>query len=863
MEEKRGNNRRGTYILFISIFVFCVIGILGYFLYEGDDVDLLMSSKIIFGSRTYLSEKFRVEQQVKGEQIKKDVEEGIIVEESILYSARILTPQKIYTVEPGQEIALQITAENRGTVAWHQDDISINVVGGEVANMKFKHPSWLTDLRTTHLDQIEINPGEIGTFSFVITAPSQMGIYTFQTMIVRQHGFLFENIGENIFTATLSVEAVSQVEEKKDIKDPNNLNTPKSDPQSYEVNDTNDSPQNTSYHGGGSGSQDIDVDKEDVEVVIPDISIALSTSTTYTTSTSIVITGSYSTGTAHIFVNGTSTLDLIFDEQTKQWSYKIRLDIGTSTFTFVGMDIELEKYSQEYTVTVVRTEEIIQQFPEITIENSSSTALPITSSTYLITGTYNSSTGFIWVNGTSSEDLIINTSSYTWQYIADLNLGSNVFVFSAWDANILHEATSSIEIVYTPETPETPDPDPAPEANPPIINVPTASSTYSTSSSTVVIGGNKDASVETIIVFNSTTQHYIELVTTVSSTWEAIVDLVEIGTYDIEVYGITHNVTSSPTYIQLIRVDEEPILNSFTISTDNDSILFHIDSQYIGYHFIEFFIAPDDEYTDLVCGENATWYETQDLTILSSLYTFMDLFDQYSCVKFITSTTLNILDVPIDPDFKYLVVEARAKPIQESSTESWMYASTTWGLDPEQPEVFPEGNVVISEIAWMGTKASHQDEWFEICNADNVYIDLTGWRVLFGGTTITIGDRVLAPLECFVFERTDQTTISNHEDSMVYSGDMKNSGEYIQLYSSLENLMDEVDASTNWFAGDNGTKDTMVRVDPSISGNESANWCSFSSCPDPSLKGVQNGLDEKGNMILGSVGNMSIIKPSI
>ena len=36
-------------------------------------------------------------------------------------------------------------------------------------------------------------------------------------------------------------------------------------------------------------------------------------------------------------------------------------------------------------------------------------------------------------------------------------------------------------------------------------------------------------------------------------------------------------------------------------------------------------------------------------------------------------------------------------------------------------------DVVISEIAWMGTTASDDDEWIELYNNTGSSIDLTGW----------------------------------------------------------------------------------------------------------------------------------------
>ena len=203
------------------------------------------------------------------------------------------------------------------------------------------------------------------------------------------------------------------------------------------------------------------------------------------------------------------------------------------------------------------------------------------------------------------------------------------------------------------------------------------------------------------------------------------------------------------------------------------------------------------------------------------------------------------------------------------------------------------GQVLFSEIAWMGTSASPYDEWFELYIVTGSVYPLDGTIVAWGtydtesGTfeneiildlqevffqeDIFVDDddddvddeyndddpfvSSLVTPQVFLFERTDDTTVILHNAFQIYTGGMNNNGEHLYLFDSEGKIIDEVDASDGWFAGDNVTKETMIRVHVGTDGNDESSWCSFSSCEtevDEVI--VQNGVDAEGNVILGSVG---------
>jgi len=129
-------------------------------------------------------------------------------------------------------------------------------------------------------------------------------------------------------------------------------------------------------------------------------------------------------------------------------------------------------------------------------------------------------------------------------------------------------------------------------------------------------------------------------------------------------------------------------------------------------------------------------------------------------------------------------------------------------------------NVVINEIAWMGTNTSYNDEWIEIYNNTNSSIDLNDWILkAIDGTPEIILSGTIQPNGFYILERTDDTTIPNITADQIYTGALSNKGEYLQLFDTQNNLIDEINCTDGWLAGDNKTKQTMERVNPT-----SLNW---------------------------------------
>ena len=162
--------------------------------------------------------------------------------------------------------------------------------------------------------------------------------------------------------------------------------------------------------------------------------------------------------------------------------------------------------------------------------------------------------------------------------------------------------------------------------------------------------------------------------------------------------------------------------------------------------------------------------------------------------------------------------------------------------------------VIINEIAWMGTKASTSDEWIELYNTTPDTIDLSGYLLVASDNTPKIFlTGALPPHDYFVLERTDDQTISNRPADKIYTGDLKNSGEWLQLRNGAGLLIDEVRCdSSGWFAGTNSPKRSMERRHPLLPGSHASSWSTNDSL-------VCNGLDADGLPIFGTPGSVNSV----
>ena len=122
-------------------------------------------------------------------------------------------------------------------------------------------------------------------------------------------------------------------------------------------------------------------------------------------------------------------------------------------------------------------------------------------------------------------------------------------------------------------------------------------------------------------------------------------------------------------------------------------------------------------------------------------------------------------------------------------------------------------DVIINEIAWMGTDISYNDEWIELYNNTDTSINLDGWSLKAADGTPEIAlTGTISSKNFYLLERTNDESVPKIPASQTYAGALSNKGENLGVYDSLGNLIDSVNCGSGWFEGNNKTKQTMERI---------------------------------------------------
>lgn len=132
--------------------------------------------------------------------------------------------------------------------------------------------------------------------------------------------------------------------------------------------------------------------------------------------------------------------------------------------------------------------------------------------------------------------------------------------------------------------------------------------------------------------------------------------------------------------------------------------------------------------------------------------------------------------------------------------------------------------VVINEIAWMGTLDDSNDEWLELYNNTDQEIDLLNWYIEDDDSSkYTLSGKIEAH-GFFLIEDTEEAVNSLQSDAIINLS-LANSGDKLVLKNNTGDTIDIVNNSGGeWFAGDNTEKMSMERIDPESSGDDVQNW---------------------------------------
>ena len=150
------------------------------------------------------------------------------------------------------------------------------------------------------------------------------------------------------------------------------------------------------------------------------------------------------------------------------------------------------------------------------------------------------------------------------------------------------------------------------------------------------------------------------------------------------------------------------------------------------------------------------------------------------------------------------------------------------------------GNVVINEIAWMGTAGNRYGEWIELYNTDATEIDLSNWELYKDkdGSNLLVFTltKKITPNGYLVIERITDSSPDplpgiNDESGKFGGGDLINSpGEHLVLKNADNVIVEDLDFSSGWptgdvyVAGNNNSGRTMERKNLQNPGNNANNW---------------------------------------
>lgn len=479
--------------------------------------------------------------------------------------------------------------------------------------------------------------------------------------------------------------------------------------------------------------------------------------------------------------------------------------------------------------------------PTILITAPTSSPYSATTSSIEMSGTMNDVVQSMSASTTASGTLSFSTTSLTWQWIGMLDAGTTTISISAASS----EQTTSTELVvyYAPTY----------QLDAPVVVQPTTSSIWYTNATSTRISGTVDDRATQLRVASSS-------IAVVSSTWEYTPSTTEEGEYPYEFVArdVFENISSSTVFTVVYDITPPTIVtSSFELTSTTLAYTAVATDTLSGVAMYEWHVrsaGPGDIGT---CTETTSTVALVDMSSTSSC--------QWGTLsRELASSTVALPDIVQSQD---LVIRWRAIDRAGNSTD-WEYHALAYELAQAEEEMPP---VLITEIGWMGTVSSTADEWIEIMYTSSS-IDIHHWWLVWGdydaesGTyenefEITVPgappDLPLAlPLGYpILFERTDDTTVSNYMTPFIYTGALGNDGEYIALLDSERTIVDEIDARSGWFAGDNATKASMMRRSLVGDSNDPTVWCTYTDCSsDDPLWEVADKEDAGGNTILGTPG---------
>lgn len=110
-------------------------------------------------------------------------------------SGRTQTFSSAATLQPGEKTYVRFYAVNKGTTAWSNTEVRVGTSRSRDRTSVFQDGTWLSAARPAALTEATVNPGETGTFEFIMKAPSTPGSYNEYFNLVVEHKAWMKDIG--------------------------------------------------------------------------------------------------------------------------------------------------------------------------------------------------------------------------------------------------------------------------------------------------------------------------------------------------------------------------------------------------------------------------------------------------------------------------------------------------------------------------------------------------------------------------------------------------------------------------------------------------------------------------------------------